>query len=66
MYERGHSPAAGHRGLREDLGRLEAALAGFEQQLAEAKRVAAPGIEVLTRTAKLLVDEIDRLRAQLG
>ena len=67
MYERAHSEAAGQHALREDLRRLEAALASFDQQLTQARRIdAAPGAELLGRTAKLLTDEIDRVRKLLA
>jgi len=67
MYERAHSGAAGQHALREDLRRLEATLGRCEQQLPEARRLhGAPGAELLARTAKLLMEEIERLRKLLG
>ena len=66
MYERAHSGAAGQHPLREDLRRLEAVLARFQQQIGEAARTqGTPGAELLARTGKLLRDEIDRLRKLL-
>jgi hypothetical protein len=67
MYERAHSGAAGQRTLREDLRRLEATLGRYEQQLPEAGRTqGAPGAELLARTARLLTEEIERLRKLLA
>jgi hypothetical protein len=66
MYERAHSGAAGQHALREDLRRLEATLDRCERELPEARRLqGVPGAEMLARTAKLLVDEIERLRKLL-
>ncbi|GAB3645656.1 hypothetical protein [Ramlibacter alkalitolerans] len=67
MYEGAHSHAAGEHALREGLARLEATLARCQQQVAEARRLhGAPGAEAMVRTATLLTEEIDRLRAQLA
>jgi hypothetical protein len=66
MYERAHSGAAGQHALREDLRRLEATLARYEKQLSEARRMpGVPVAELLARTAKLLSEEIERLRTLL-
>ena len=67
MYERAHSGAAGQHALREDLRRLEATLGRYQPHLPEARRMPGrPAAELLTRTAKLLMDEIERLRKLLA
>lgn len=67
MYEAGHSGLPGRQALREDLRRLEATLAVHEHHLMQACHARdAQGAELLTRTAKLLLEEIERLRRLLA
>jgi hypothetical protein len=63
--------AEGQRILRENLRRLESTLARHEEHLREAWRLpdraaAAAGTELLSGTARLLREEIKRLRGLLG
>jgi hypothetical protein len=64
MYEAGQSGALPE--LRDLLRRLEAALARHEQDLGEARRLHnAAAVELLRGGARLLAEEIERVRGLL-
>jgi hypothetical protein len=67
MYESGRSGAAARQESGERLRRLEATLARQQAQLRAAQELPdGPGAELLAGVARLLTEELERLRRLLA